>query len=613
MASQTGSIDLTASNSVKLAAEAGWQSDLDSYYTKSEIDVTVSGINSTVSTKVGEDEVISSINQSSESVSINANKINLTGAVTISDLATDASDALDDAAKTATNYATDITGGGVMVHPSDDATSGVRITSDVDIMRDGTSVINIGTNDAVRIGVDDPSHVKMFLESSAMSIENEAGNEIFAVEANSTGTTIESVIVDSAVTWSDISEVTTATTYITDENAASGIVTAIAVVDNTRYELDSTYATTSVVVGSRVTVALTSTGVTYVQGLMTVVDAETGTTTYQQGSLSVKYVHTISDSAILTMDGRQVINGVRTLLTLSNDQWSSSNKTDNFMLTKTNGPNNQTYGVAFGVGSGGSNRGVYDATKGTWIIYRDASGQTIINSSKAPTIINGTNFLVDSSGAVYAGRKVAVSGNRKVSLNASTVSGSVNRGVYDDSKGTWLVYRGNHSASGAETQYEFLAYDSTGQVSLRANTQGNRGIYDVTESKWSIYRDSAGGLYIGQGADTVHRYTNTCTVNSTNATIYNSINHCCHNNVVATVTICINLKSSLASGSTVSVATAPANYRPPFNVVGSCYITGANASAMAMIGTGGGITLNNRSGSAITSSANIYMSFTFAL
>ena len=146
MASQTGSIDLTASNSVKLAAEAGWQSDLDSYYTKSEIDVTVNGINSTVSTKVGEDEVISSINQSSESVSINANKINLTGAVTISDLASDASAALSDAAETATSYVTELTGeDGIMVHPSDDDDTGVQITSDVDILRDGYSVINVGT------------------------------------------------------------------------------------------------------------------------------------------------------------------------------------------------------------------------------------------------------------------------------------------------------------------------------------------------------------------------------------------------------------------------------------------------------------------------------------
>lgn len=146
MASQTGSIDLTASNSVKLAAEAGWQSDLDGYYTKSEIDVTVSGINSTVSTKVGEDEVISSINQSSESVSINASKINLTGAVTISDLASDASTALTNAAETATSYVTELTGeDGIMVHPSDDDDTGVQITSDVDILRDGYSVINVGT------------------------------------------------------------------------------------------------------------------------------------------------------------------------------------------------------------------------------------------------------------------------------------------------------------------------------------------------------------------------------------------------------------------------------------------------------------------------------------
>lgn len=160
MATQTGSIDLTASNSVKLAAEAGWQSDLGGYYTKSEIDVTVSGINSTVSTKVGEDEVISSINQSSESVSINASKINLTGAVTISDLASDASTALTGAAETATSYVTELTGeDGIMVHPSDDDDTGVQITSDVDIMRGGTSVINIGTDDAARIGKESGAHV----------------------------------------------------------------------------------------------------------------------------------------------------------------------------------------------------------------------------------------------------------------------------------------------------------------------------------------------------------------------------------------------------------------------------------------------------------------------
>ena len=93
MASQTGSIDFTASNSVKLMAEAGFENVEENYYTKAELDVTVQGINTEVSKKVNGTEIISTINQSAESVSISASKINLTGAVTISDLANDAQNA----------------------------------------------------------------------------------------------------------------------------------------------------------------------------------------------------------------------------------------------------------------------------------------------------------------------------------------------------------------------------------------------------------------------------------------------------------------------------------------------------------------------------------------
>lgn len=60
---------------------------------------------------------------------------------------------ISDAATKATSYITDISNAGIMVHPSDDSTTGVQITEDVDIMRGGTSVINIGTDDAVRVGV----------------------------------------------------------------------------------------------------------------------------------------------------------------------------------------------------------------------------------------------------------------------------------------------------------------------------------------------------------------------------------------------------------------------------------------------------------------------------
>lgn len=90
--------------------------------------------------------------------------------------------ASNDAAKTATNYATDITGGGVMVHPSDDATSGVKITSDVDIMRSGTSVINIGTNDAVRIGIEGSGYV--LVDSSGMTVHNSDGIPCLVVSSS---------------------------------------------------------------------------------------------------------------------------------------------------------------------------------------------------------------------------------------------------------------------------------------------------------------------------------------------------------------------------------------------------------------------------------------------
>ena len=59
---------------------------LESYSTTTEmnsaIQITASGINQTVSQKVGKNEVVSSINQSAETVKINANKVDVNGVVT---------------------------------------------------------------------------------------------------------------------------------------------------------------------------------------------------------------------------------------------------------------------------------------------------------------------------------------------------------------------------------------------------------------------------------------------------------------------------------------------------------------------------------------------------
>lgn len=102
---------------------------------------------------------------------------------------------ISDAATKATSYITDIDSGGVTVHPSDDSTTGVQITEDVDIMRSGTSVINIGTDDAVRVGVETGKNVTINSDSIDM-LSN--GNAIAtftntSFQVNMVGTTSQSV------------------------------------------------------------------------------------------------------------------------------------------------------------------------------------------------------------------------------------------------------------------------------------------------------------------------------------------------------------------------------------------------------------------------------------
>ena len=68
---------------------------LTNYSTTTEMNAAITlkanEINQVVSTKVGNDEVISKINQSSESITINANKLNLQGYITATDLSTSGS------------------------------------------------------------------------------------------------------------------------------------------------------------------------------------------------------------------------------------------------------------------------------------------------------------------------------------------------------------------------------------------------------------------------------------------------------------------------------------------------------------------------------------------
>lgn len=485
MASQTGSIDLTSSNSVKLAAEAGWQSDLNRYYTKSEIDVTVGGINSTVSTKVGEDEVISSINQSSESVSINASKINLTGAVTISDLAADANNALTDAAKTATNYIrADSTGVRIAnANPSTATTYQHLTATNTEFVAGGETVASFGST--VTLASDDGNH--LVLDGDEFAFLDQDDNRLFYIDPYDG----DGIPEDSSVALS-----TDSGWFVVD---AGGLAYLRVGSDDIEMHVKEGNASASAL--------------------------------YASGSEVRVYQPLYADEGV-DSSGRIV----------AQQRIESRNSLGNVALEAANS----------------GNKGVFDTTDGVWIICRNSDDNIVIN---------GDNFSVDASGLVNAGRKVVAAGNKMVALAATVASGSTNRGLWDETGGAWI-----------------------------------------------IYRSTDGSIVLGSSAaDTLYHRTSTCTINSTNATLYNNLNNCWNNGACCTITLAVKLKAALASGSTVDIATAPENFRPPNTVSGSVYVTGQSVDLQAQVYASGLIRLNNRSGSSASTSAQIYVTFTFAL
>lgn len=65
------------------------------------------------------------------------------------------------AAQTATNYITDITGGGIMVHPEGDSTSGWKIADAIELLKSGASYLKMwldGTVAKIRVGLESAGH-----------------------------------------------------------------------------------------------------------------------------------------------------------------------------------------------------------------------------------------------------------------------------------------------------------------------------------------------------------------------------------------------------------------------------------------------------------------------
>ena len=109
---------------------------------KTEIKQTTDSISSTVSSKVGKNEIISSINQSAESVKISASKVDITGFVTFSDLSTSGKTTINGSnITTGSISASLIKGGKLILRPSSTYTTAIEVQNS-----SGTKLIAIDGN-----------------------------------------------------------------------------------------------------------------------------------------------------------------------------------------------------------------------------------------------------------------------------------------------------------------------------------------------------------------------------------------------------------------------------------------------------------------------------------
>lgn len=401
--------------------------------------------------------------------------------------------------------------------------------------------------------------VQMILSSAGLSIDNENGDEIFAIDSSTTGSVTVPLDV-SLVTWNTTADVDDDLHVVSDDGATVGTTTVVATINENEYPLDSTYATATVTAGTGVSVVLTSAGITYVQGLMVVEsegDGGTVTTTYPC-ELSVEYQHAVTDIALLSLIGSQTVLGEGSVLYLANTRWLENTRQTGTLLRIRNSTTGRE--IKLGVSSNGYTRGLWDSYKNDWIVARNKDNKTVIN---------GPNFSVSSGGTVSASGTIA----------------------------SWyqVSAKGNGSTSATRRV-----------IALRSNSSGNRGLYDVSLDKWILYKRPDSTLVL---ADPLYIREDTCTVNTSNATASGD-NKCWSNGAAVSFAYTFSVKSALASGSPLAVGTLPSGYRPPYNFAAEVYTSNA-ANVLAVVSTAGVISIRNVGSGSLATTTTIRVSGTF--
>lgn len=497
----------------------------------------------------------------------------------------DVNEDISDASKVATNCITEISNTGIWVTPYnfkpaadgsiDNDTTGTLINSTgVSIYNSGALVANYGSG----ITLGQANSPRFLIESTGISFVNASDTSLFNIQPNSEKTEYSEKEAQ-VITYSDENDVptsfpytisitdSTASTYLSDETLAPSPeiiitsngeslqnpngITAI-VIDRTRvditinqqgaetilnfmkYTVDTTYKrSTDTTINSSKTY-YNKEGEEY---LALDPDSFEGNedpqsngwyevdvlehVSYNSCTINVRYysVKVNYYSSLMNIIGNIKVAGGSNVIEINNTQWTSQEPTDTFYRAK----NDKTgTSVAFGVGAGGVNHGVWSTTKGHWLIY--GSDDSYIRIPKVTLIGSPSDYGTTTNASRINAGYIQLSKNGGSSylqirsgqyVAAFTITKYGVRGLYDSEKQKWIIYSPsdgnvyipqkllvnseyvrvtNNTSNGAY----FQAVCNSKAISLYSSTGGNRGIYDTYKGKWIIYSPTGGTVYIPQ-------------------------------------------------------------------------------------------------------------------
>lgn len=536
MATQTGSIDLTASNSVKLAAEAGWQSDLENYATKAELDVQADRIGMVVANN----DASSSLQLTADAMTYIGNNVTIKGTdgttTAISGGRIQANSlsigALDSAAQSATLNSNISVGGRNIAKASDAVVTpttygALRIYLSEPLEAEQTYVFQLWDVDVshsakstAQLGVDVyycGGNIKMSgWHGSAYFTNGHADHlQLILTPHSSAATDAEG---GSETTSNPISGASSVTNkYI---NLYNSVPSATGTMNLTvgKWKLEKgNKATDWTPAPEDVDSAIS--------------DAAKTATSYVTDINSNGITIHPSRSDYATNGGRAVINGDGLTIYLGSDDVASygasarigkSNSdrvtvdsTNGITIYKGNSKKLQTtangidvYGSdgTTSVASFGSTARLGSTSSGNYLVmnsnglnlYNELDG-TNYSSRIGPSSVSllGGNFYLESSieggtastfydtvlSQIYSSVRTSLTLRVTKDKNTSTTS----RSIITNSP---LSVTGRIDATSQITgTYQLVATGKMNEIALRANTVGYRGLYDVTNDEWILYRD----------------------------------------------------------------------------------------------------------------------------